>query len=626
MSKITNRFVVSLLLAVLVFAAAGQPRAHAADAPAKKVYEVTWATEDLSTPMSWVQSQYFNNPQYKETRFENYGSTTPVPPGGPRETAFYMAYKEDGLYMFFQSNESETEADGNLKLSWLEFYLQTGEGDLPYHQMIVPTDGQNIEYYEWQTENRHNRPLKDNVRVNSQQIPTGWGTVVVIPWEAVYDYVPVDGGNWEFNVIRWSPTVAPSWGGNVHQPGRFNLLHFQTPTAQQRTAIQKYMLTKSWNKFQTTSGQLTNYWSTNPATSDQTFYNRTISPLIAEGTAAGAQMSNLANLNAEQTNLLYGQVADWMELRYNVDDSRQQYLKKLLMHVNQPPTVTDATYVTMVNTPASGVIAGTDEDGDALTYSLGTAPAHGTVTVNANGSWTYTPNAGFTGKDHFTAVVSDSRGGTVTGTVNLTVTPGPVTTATLTPAVPNGNNGWYTTDVSVTLATYDDLVGVARTEFRLGSGAWNVYNGPIPVSGEGVNMLEYRGIDIAGNAEAAKSVTIKIDKTAPVLNVTLDRTVLSQSNHQLVPITATLANSDAISGIASIELTSVTSNEPDNGEGDGNTTGDIAGADIGTADTSFSLRAERAGGGNGRIYTVTYTATDNAGLTTTATVTVTVPH
>ena len=44
------------------------------------------------------------------------------------------------------------------------------------------------------------------------------------------------------------------------------------------------------------------------------------------------------------------------------------------------------------------------------------------VTLNANGSFTYTPDANFYGTDTFTYVVSDGNGGTDTGTVTITVT------------------------------------------------------------------------------------------------------------------------------------------------------------------------------------------------------------
>ena len=75
-----------------------------------------------------------------------------------------------------------------------------------------------------------------------------------------------------------------------------------------------------------------------------------------------------------------------------------------------------------------------------------------------------------------------------------------------------------------------------------------------------------------------------------------------------------------------VVLTSVTSNEPDNSTGDGNTSPDIKGANIGAEDYVFFVRAERSGNGDGRIYTVTYTVTDGSGNATSDSATVTVAN
>ena len=69
-------------------------------------------------------------------------------------------------------------------------------------------------------------------------------------------------------------------------------------------------------------------------------------------------------------------------------------------------------------------------------------------------------------------------------------------------------------------------------------------------------------------------------------------------------------------------LLSVTSNEPDNGLGDGDRPNDIVILD----DFTFDLRAERSGTGEGRIYTITYEVVDACGNSTVASATVTVPH
>ncbi len=50
-----------------------------------------------------------------------------------------------------------------------------------------------------------------------------------------------------------------------------------------------------------------------------------------------------------------------------------------------------------------------DWDGDALTAIVDTQPQHGTLTLNSDGSFTYTPTASFSGTDTFTYKVSDTR-------------------------------------------------------------------------------------------------------------------------------------------------------------------------------------------------------------------------
>ncbi len=71
----------------------------------------------------------------------------------------------------------------------------------------------------------------------------------------------------------------------------------------------------------------------------------------------------------------------------------------------------------------NGVVIGSDVDGDSLTYSKGTDPVHGSVVVNSDGTYTYTPDADFIGLDSFVVTVSDGNGGFVNSTVNVNVTP-----------------------------------------------------------------------------------------------------------------------------------------------------------------------------------------------------------
>ncbi|MEM1368710.1 MAG: Ig-like domain-containing protein [Cyanobacteria bacterium P01_H01_bin.15] len=95
---------------------------------------------------------------------------------------------------------------------------------------------------------------------------------------------------------------------------------------------------------------------------------------------------------------------------------------------NNSPVATDDSYGTdfeteLVVNEANGVLANdTDLDpGDNLSASLNASPTNGTLNLVANGSFTYTPNAGFAGNDSFTYEISDGNGGTDIGSVTIVV-------------------------------------------------------------------------------------------------------------------------------------------------------------------------------------------------------------
>jgi hypothetical protein len=119
-----------------------------------------------------------------------------------------------------------------------------------------------------------------------------------------------------------------------------------------------------------------------------------------------------------------------------------------------------------------------------------------------------------------------------------------------------------------------------------------------------------------------------IDTQPPSLQVTLTSTLLWPPDHRLVAVTASVSAADSCGDAPpQVVLTSVTSDQPDNGVADGDTDHDIQDAALETFDNSVLLRAERAGNDpRGRTYTVTYTATDASGNQTQTSATVHVPH
>lgn len=76
----------------------------------------------------------------------------------------------------------------------------------------------------------------------------------------------------------------------------------------------------------------------------------------------------------------------------------------------------------LVVTPADGVLRNdSDPDGDSLTVLLAGPPAHGSLTMNPDGSFTYTPHFGYHGPDSFSYLVRDPSGDEALATVSLTV-------------------------------------------------------------------------------------------------------------------------------------------------------------------------------------------------------------
>ncbi len=119
-----------------------------------------------------------------------------------------------------------------------------------------------------------------------------------------------------------------------------------------------------------------------------------------------------------------------------------------------------------------------------------------------------------------------------------TDTTAPTTTPTLAPAAPNGANGWYTSNPELTLATEN----CATTQYKVGDGAYQNYTGPVTINSEGTTTVTYRSTDSQDNVETEKTVTVKLDKTAPTSTATPDG---GTSN---APVQVTLAGSDAAGG------------------------------------------------------------------------------
>jgi predicted extracellular nuclease len=166
------------------------------------------------------------------------------------------------------------------------------------------------------------------------------------------------------------------------------------------------------------------------------------------------------------------------------------------------------------------------------------------------------------------------------------------------------------------------LASSALTARVMGATEWHINaDEPPALDYNDYNQLELYSPDQFCASDHDPVIVGICDAIPPTVNVQVTPDTLWPPNHKYVTVNATVDAFDATGG-TTLTFVSVTSNEPDNGPGDGNTTNDIVIVD----DFTVKPRAERSGTGDGRIYTITYAVTDACGNSTVATATVTVPH
>jgi hypothetical protein len=150
-----------------------------------------------------------------------------------------------------------------------------------------------------------------------------------------------------------------------------------------------------------------------------------------------------------------------------------------------------------------------------------------------------------------------------------------------------------------------------------------------PASGStfplGTTPVSCSATDTAGNVSTCSSSVHVVDSTPPVITaVAASPDTLWPPDHRMVPVSLSVSVTDVCDPAvtATCHVTGVTSNEPIAGPGGGHGPPDweITGA------LTVNLRAERAGGGSGRVYRLTVQCTDASGNATTGFATVAVPH
>ena len=215
-----------------------------------------------------------------------------------------------------------------------------------------------------------------------------------------------------------------------------------------------------------------------------------------------------------------------------------------------------------------------------------------------------------------------TAGYVTTADVSSTSTAPPTTTSLVTPAEPDGANGWYITPPTVSLSAVSGCAALDRTEVSFDEGeTWQTYTGPVTITQEGVTTMQYRSVDVTGNIEPAHSLTFMVDLSGPTVQLTANPTTIWPPNGQMVNVSlfGTGADSGGLSQVRYVVVDEYLGSyavEPRV----------LTGNSANWVDT-LPVEAWRNGRDrDGRVYTVTAIVTDVAGRTSSASVNIVVPH
>ena len=275
-----------------------------------------------------------------------------------------------------------------------------------------------------------------------------------------------------------------------------------------------------------------------------------------------------------------------------------------------------------------------DRAGDPLTLTIVSPSANGTALVQPNQTITFAPQANFAGPTSFTYQVSDAHGGSATATVTVTVIStnvAPVAVDDVVPPMLDGSpavqfnvlsNDTDADGDALLVASWTPLTPSIGTLASLGNGLFT-FTPPASVGGAPVTAtFRYVVRDDAGAmATGTVTITVQPSNRAPVCGSAYGGEIWPP-NHKKFEAVRINGVTDPDGQSVTIQITKIMQDEPTDTTGDGAFSPDANG--IGTADAL--LRAERMGSGDGRVYRISFTATDALGGSCTGSVDYTVPR
>lgn len=221
----------------------------------------------------------------------------------------------------------------------------------------------------------------------------------------------------------------------------------------------------------------------------------------------------------------------YLLIDYQVCDEEEACTQSVLaievVSVNDAPVANDDNISTLEDIPASGSVAANDEDadGDELTYTLISPPGNGMLTLNSDGSFTYTPAPNDNGVYTATYEVSDGNGGIDQATLTIIITGVNDALEAINDAYTiaedsgtfSGNLGDNDSDPDGDILSYSVVVGATSGVFNLNADGSFTYT---PASNyNGIQNLSIQVCDAPTSCEITTlTITVTAVNDAPIAN------------------------------------------------------------------------------------------------------------
>lgn len=198
--------------------------------------------------------------------------------------------------------------------------------------------------------------------------------------------------------------------------------------------------------------------------------------------------------------------------------------------------------------PVLSLSASEPVSGKVITYLEGSPGVLCDPADAANVNCTWTPPQGNLALEYW---AHSSFGDTSLKATRTILVDSAIPSLALSVPAPNGQNGWFISPVSVSASATDSVSGIAATQIKIDSGAWQA--GPVTVNGQGSHTAQAQATDQAGNSASSSVASFKIDSVAP--DLTINAPAVDGLNGWYVSApSVSVSGSDPTSGLAAAEL------------------------------------------------------------------------